>query len=98
MQTKDIISIQQICTNYNIPVSFISALNEIELVKIITIQKTQCIYKTQIKDLEKMIRLHYELDINIEGLDAIYNLLKQVKSLKEEIYELNNRLGFYENF
>lgn len=98
MQTKDIISIQQICTNYNIPVSFISALNEIELVKIITIQKTQCIYKTQIKDLEKMIRLHYELDINIEGLDAIYNLLKQVKSLKEEINELNNRLGFYENF
>jgi hypothetical protein len=40
------------------------------------IQKTQCIYKIQIKDIEKMIRMHYELDINLEGMDAVYNLLK----------------------
>ena len=98
METSEIISLQKICKHYNIPFSFISSLNEYELVKIITIQETQCIYKTQIKDIEKMIRLHYELDINLEGLDAIYNLLKQVESLKDEINKLNNKLSLYESF
>ncbi len=97
METNDIISLQKLCTYYNIPFSFINALNEFELIEIVIIQETQCIYKTQIKDIEKMIRFHYELDINIEGIDAIYNLLNQVKSLKDEINELNNRLNLYED-
>jgi hypothetical protein len=96
METKDIISIQQFCIHYNIPISFITSLNEFELIKIITIQKVQYINITQIKDIEKMIRLHYELDINIEGIDVVYNLLKQVKSLQHEIKELDNRLKFHE--
>ena len=43
------------------------------------------------------MRLHFDLDINLEGVDAIYNLLKQVESLKEEITALHNRLRFYED-
>ena len=96
METKDLISIQQFCTHYRIPISFITSLNEFELIEIITIQETQCIHKTQIKDIEKLIRLHFELDINLEGMDAVYNLLKQVESLQEEIVELTNKLKFYE--
>ena len=96
METNDLISLQRFCAHYNIPFSFINALNEFDLIEIVTIQETQCIYKTQIKDIEKMIRFHYELDINIEGIDAIYNLLKQVESLKDEINELNNKLNLYE--
>jgi hypothetical protein len=96
MKTKDIISIQEICIHYNIPISFITALNEFELVEIKTIQKIQYIKTSQIKGIEKMIRLHYELDINMEGLDVVYNLLKQVESLQEEIIELDNRLKFHE--
>lgn len=40
METKYLISIQQFCTHYRIPISFIASLNEFELVKIITIQET----------------------------------------------------------
>ena len=96
METNDIISLQKICTYYNIPFSFIKALNEFELIEIVTIQETQCIYKTQIKDIEKMIQFHYELDINIEGIDAIYNLLKQIETLKDDVASLQNRLRLYE--
>ncbi len=96
MKTKNIISIQEICIHYNVPISFITALNEFELVEIITILKIQYINTRQIKDIEKMIRLHYELDINLEGMDVVYNLLKQVESLQEEIIELDNRLKFHE--
>jgi len=97
METKDLISIQQFCSHYNIPISFITSLNEFELIEIDTIQETQCIQKGQIKDIEKLMRLHFELDINLEGMDAVYNLLKQVATLQEEIVELTNKLKFYED-
>lgn len=96
MGTKDIISIQQFCIHYNIPKSFIKSLNEFELVEIITIQEIQYINVRQIKDIEKMIRLHYELNINMEGMDVVYNLLKRVASLQDEIIILDNRLKFHE--
>ena len=97
METKDLISIQQFCSHYKIPISFITSLNEFELIEIVMFKEMQFINKTQIREIEKMIRLHYELDINLEGMDAVYNLLKQVASLQEEIVELTNKLKFYED-
>ena len=95
MKTRDLISIQQVCVHYNVPTSFVTALNDYELIDIITIQNILYISKTQVKDFEKMMHLHYELEINIEGIDAIYNLLKQVETLQNEITTLNNSLNFY---
>lgn len=97
MDTTHLISITQFCTNYNVPVSFIDALQEYELVEI-TISESENYLKTnQLNDVEKMLRLHYDLEINFEGIDAIYNLLKQVEDLQSEITTLRNKLNFYEN-
>ena len=96
MEIKDKISVQQICIHYNIPISFVKALSEFELVEIMTIREIQYISTTQIRNIEKMIRWHYELHINMEGLDVVNNLLKQVESLQEEIISLDNRLKFHE--
>ena len=43
-----------------------------------------------------MIRMHYELDINLEGIDAISNLLERVEEMQHEMTRLQNRLRFYE--
>jgi hypothetical protein len=98
MNTQDYILIQQFCSHYNVPVSFIDALKEFELIDIIPINNELYIDKTLIKDVEKLIRLHYDLDINLEGIHAITNLLKHVEDLQNEIVGLNNRLNFYEDF
>lgn len=98
MGTKNLISVQLICNHYNIPVSFIDTLNEFQLVDIIIEKDNVFIHKSQLKEVEKMMRIHYDLEINFEGLDAIYNLLNQVESLKEEITLLHNKLRFYEDF
>ncbi len=98
METRDLIPIQLLCKRYNIPVSFINTLREFQLIETITEKDGLFIRITQIKDVEKMMRLHYDLDINIEGVDAIYNLLKQVESLKQEITALHNRIRLYEDF
>lgn len=98
MDTTNLISIQQFCKHYNVPKTFINALHEYELVEIIIVNDENYLQTSQLNDVEKIIRLHYDLDINLEGIDAIYNLLKQMESLQNEITTLKNRLDFYENF
>ncbi len=97
MEAKNLISIQQVCKQYSVPMAFINALNDYELVEIIVTKNENYLKITQLQEVEKMMRLHYDLDINLEGIDAIYNLLKQVEILQEEIKHLNNKLRFYED-
>jgi hypothetical protein len=96
MDTQNYISIKQFCMYHDVPMSFVSELHNIQLIEIITIENTQYLYETQIKDLEKLIRLHFELDINLEGLDAIHNLLKQVQTLQQDIVTLKNKLNRFD--
>ncbi|TGV04349.1 chaperone modulator CbpM [Flavivirga rizhaonensis] len=96
MKTENFISIQHICTYYNVPESFIITLHDYELIEIFSVQNAPCVDKTQIRNIEKMIRLHYELDINFEGMDVIFNLLKKVELMNEDIIELHNRLRRFE--
>jgi hypothetical protein len=97
MEITNLISIQQFCRHYKVPVSFINQLHQLELIEIIDMQETLCIPKSQIKEVEKMIRLHYDLEINLEGVDAIYHLLKQVEMLQEQIVILKNKLNCFHN-
>lgn len=97
METQNLISIQQFCEHYSIPTAFINQLKEYQLIEIIVEDDVNYIKITQITAVEKMIRLHYDLNINLEGVDVIYNLLNQVDSLKKEITDLKNRLRFYNN-
>jgi len=92
-----LISISTFCQHYDVPVSFINALQEYELVEITITDEEPFLKTNQLNDVEKMMRLHYDLDINLEGIDAIYNLLKQVEDLQTEITSLRNKLNFYKD-
>ncbi len=97
MKLENLISIQTICNNYNIEFSFINSLNEYSLIEITTIDKIQYLPKNKINEIEKMVRLHHDLDINMEGIDVISNLLERINTLHSEIDFLKNRLDFYED-
>lgn len=96
MDTTHLISVQQFCKHYQVPTTFINALQDYELVEITITKTNKYIKTTQINTVEKMMRLHYDLDINLEGIDAIYNLLKQVERLQEEVITLKNKLNTYQ--
>jgi len=97
MDTTNLISIQQFCEHYKVPLAFIDALQEYELIEIVIANNENYLKITQLNEIEKMMRLHYDLDINLEGIDAIYHLLKQVENMQNEIRSLHNRLRFYED-
>lgn len=96
MENEHLIQIEQFCVHYNIEYSFIKSLTEFGLLEITTIEDTHYLPKEYIGNLEKMIRLHYDLDINIEGIEAISHLLQRVDHLQAELTLLKNRLRQYE--
>lgn len=97
MESSQLILVEEFCTHYNIEFSFIHSLTEFGLVEIITIEEKQYVPKERINDLEKMIRLHYELNINMEGIDVISHLLQRMNEMNDELATIKNRLRFYEN-
>ena len=97
MNEKQLILATTLCSHYNIEISFVSALNELGLIQIEIIEQTLFIHQDQIGDLEKIVRLHNELNVNIEGIDVVLNLLEKEKELRSELNALKNRLRLYEN-
>jgi predicted RNase H-like nuclease (RuvC/YqgF family) len=95
METN-LIAIKTLCTHYEIEFSFIHDLHQTGLVQIVTVEQEEFIHKDEISELEKMIRLYHDLNINIEGIDVIFNLLEKEKKLLEEITVLKNKLRLYE--
>lgn len=97
MDRENLISITEICTWHHVENSFIHSLSEVGLVEITRMEDQEFLEKEQLRELEKMIRLHNELQINLEGIDAIYHLLGRVSDLQEEVRMLRNRLRRYED-
>ncbi|NDP22342.1 MAG: MerR family transcriptional regulator [Paludibacter sp.] len=97
MEMENLIQTFEFCTCHNIEISFINSLYESGLIDIITIEEISYIPIDQVLQLEKIVHLHYELDINIEGIEAITHLLARIDSMQNNIVLLENRLGLYES-
>jgi hypothetical protein len=95
MQNEDLIPANEFCTHYHVEMSFIKALQEHGLLETISEQETTYIQIEQVYELEKIMRLHYDLNVNIEGVDVILHLLKRLEATQEENTRLRNRLNFY---
>ncbi|HLW30278.1 MAG TPA: chaperone modulator CbpM [Brumimicrobium sp.] len=96
MGRKDLILIKTLCVHYKVEISFFKELDNIGLIEIEFLDNDEFIHEEKIGDLEKMIRIHQELNVNIEGIDVVFNLLQKEIQLREEMQELRNRLKFYE--
>jgi len=97
MKEKNLIPTQILCLHYDIEISFVDALNTMGIIHIEIIEQNQFIHQDQISDLEKVIRLHNELNVNLEGIDIVFNLLEKQQALRNELNSLKNKLRLYEN-
>lgn len=97
MSLENFIPLNQLCALYKVEMSFFTSLNEFGLIEIITIEQSHFVNKDRASDIEKIIRMHHELDINFEGIDTIFNLLEKIKVLQTELITAKNRLRLYED-
>ncbi len=97
METRDLILIEHFCTNHDIEFSFIDSLQAFGLIEVVVHEDNKYLQQEQLKDVEKMMRMHYDLDINMEGIDVISHLLKRMNSLQKELIETQNKLRLYEH-
>lgn len=96
MERSDIIVLDEFCASHRVEISFVRSLEEYGLIETLIINETQCVSGNELSKLEQLIRLHRELNINTEGIDAIHNLLKRIENMQNEITDLRNKLNFYE--
>lgn len=96
MENDQLIATEQFCTYYNVSTDFVDSLEDFGLIETVFIQKIQYLHVTQLHRIERMVRLHVDLDINPEGLQAVSTLLDRIETMQHEIISLRNRLTFYE--
>jgi chaperone modulatory protein CbpM len=96
MDKENRIRVESFCLFYEVEPAFIHTLQESGMVNITHVLEDEFILVDDIKQLEKFMRLHRDLDINVDGIQAIDYLLHKIADLQEEIRGLKNRLKIYE--
>ena len=98
MQERTSISASEFCSHHHIEITFLQELHEYGLIKLDTSQEEESsLDADELPMAEKLVRLHYDLHINLEGLDAIHHLLQKIEDLQKEVGSLRQRLRQHEN-
>lgn len=96
MDTQELIIVDVFCKEYEIEMHLIEDLEEFGLIQTIVYKENKYININELVTIEKVIRLHNELNINKEGIEVVLNLVEKVTNLQTEVNYLKNRLGLYE--
>jgi chaperone modulatory protein CbpM len=96
MHTDEMIMVNEFCIHHNIDPGFIISLHQSGLIEIKHSEEKLYMPESQLPELEKMVRLYYEMDINLEGIETITYLLNRMNQMQQDILQLNNRLSLFE--
>ena len=92
---QEYILITDFCTSHNIETHFVMELYEYGLVDVVVKEDTHYLPIQQLPKAEKILRLHSDLDINLEGIAVITRLLNRMEKMQNEITQLKNKLDLY---
>lgn len=96
MKREDLIQVDHLCNQYKVEVSFFTELQDFGFVEIVTLEDTYFIHEERLHVIEKIVRIHNDLNINLEGIDVVLNLLDKIDELQDELTTVKNRLSLYE--
>jgi hypothetical protein len=95
MEEKRLIPANEFCTQHQLEINFIYLLREYGLVEIVSEEGSDFLVGDKLEELERIIRLHYELQLNMEGIDVVLHLLEQLQASQKEVNDLKNQLRLY---
>lgn len=97
MATEKYIPVVQLCNLYQIEVTFFYELNDLGLVELISRDNDFFLHEETLFKVERILRIHQELNVNMEGIDVVLNLLDKVDKLQDEVHVMKSRLRLYED-
>jgi len=96
MAAEETIILSEFCASHQLDISFIHLLKDHGMIETIIINQSLCIFSEELPRLEQIVRLHRDLDINLEGIEVINDLLQRIENMQNEITSLKKKLDFFE--
>jgi len=96
MSHSKVIKIESLSIHYQVDRSFFQQLNDLGVIEIHSVDNMPCVDEQHLALLDKVVRLHQDLEINPQGLDVVLNLLDKIDSLEKSLVETQNRLSIFE--
>ena len=100
----DLIIVREYCQKSHVGPSFIVSLEEDGLIDIRVVDGERYLLESQLQDLERFIRWHEDLSVNIEGIGVIHELMGRLHEMQHELDQLrrevrvfrSNHFGYWE--
>lgn len=92
MNLENLTTVHSLASQYEVAIAFFENLGELGLIEVIAIDETYYVHHDTIFKVEKIIRIHKDLDINLEGIDVVLNLLDKIETLQQELIAAQNSL------
>ena len=96
MSTEHLIAVEVFATHQGLETTLVHALHDRGLIQITVVKEQHFLEPEQLSRIEQLARLHYDLEINLEGLEAISHLLDRMDTADREARSLRERLRLYE--
>ncbi|MEI7488892.1 MAG: chaperone modulator CbpM [Chryseobacterium sp.] len=87
------ISREELVKIYNIEITFFDELVDSGLLSIQTENEIRYVMYEDLPVFEKFTNWHYDLEINLPGLEVIHDMLRKMEDLKQKNRELMNKLS-----
>ena len=81
---SDRISREELVKIYNIDISFFDSLEESGLLKIQKDKEIKYLLYEELPSFERFANWHYDLEVNLPGLEIIHHLLEKIENLQLE--------------
>lgn len=96
MEQQEWISAELFCIQYHVDLALVRAIGDIGLVEVNETEDQVLVSADRLGEMERILRLHTDLGINLEGIAAIDSLLHRLRALQDELQSLRTRLKVYE--
>ncbi|SHG64154.1 MerR HTH family regulatory protein [Chryseobacterium oranimense] len=87
------ISREELVKIYNVEITFFDELVDVGLLNVETENEIRYLLYDDLPVFERFTNWHYDLEINLPGLEVINDMLLRIKSLKKENRDLMNKLS-----
>ncbi|KUJ52671.1 chaperone modulator CbpM [Chryseobacterium sp. JAH] len=86
------ISREELVKIYNVEINFFDDLVDYGLLKVETEDEVRYLIYEDLQVFEKFANLHYDLEINLPGLEVIHHMLQKMDDLNQKNRDLMNKL------